>query len=114
MAPSLVTDYRVGAGNITLSITVGEGQVGGSVVRLGDQDVAIGDVKRVTIGPGPSVKGKELFVKSVVTDVDRKADRTSVRYELKGGREDRVFQLEATVNKKGGAAVYRATFHLKS
>lgn len=113
MAPSLETDYHVGAGSIILTITIADGQVGGSVVRLGNKELAMGDVKRVRIGSGASVKGKALLVKSVVTDVNRTTDRICVRYELKGGTEDRAFDLDASVKRKGSAVTYRATFNLK-
>ncbi len=111
MAPSLVTDYRVGAGTVTLVITIWHGQLGGSVVRLGAKELAFGDVKQVKVGSGAFLRGKVLFVKSVVSDADHR--HTSVRYELKGGKEDRTFDLDAAVNTAGGSTTYRATFYLK-
>ena len=114
MPPSLVTEYHVGTGAITLVVTVRDGQLGGTVVRLGVKELALGDVKRVRLGTGATLVGKVLFVKSVVTDAQHKGKPTSVRYELKGGAEDRVFDLDASVKAKGGSATYRATFYLKA
>lgn len=112
--PSLVTDYQLGTADIVLTVTFPAGQVGGSVVRLGIRELAIGDVKRVKIGAGAALKGKVLFVKSVVTDVDGRGAPTSVHYQLLGGREDRSFDLDASVKKKGGSATYRATFYFRA
>jgi len=112
--PTLVTDYQLGTADIVLTVRFPAGQVGGSVVRLGVKELAIGDVKRVKIGSGSTLKGKVLFVKSVVTDVDRTGAPTHVQYELMGGREDRIFDLDASVKQKGGSATYRATFYLRA
>jgi Icc-related predicted phosphoesterase len=114
MAAKLETDYVVAAGDISLSVIIGDGQLGSSLVRLGDEELAIGDVDRLKIGSGGAIAGKDLFIKTVVTDVNDNTDHTSVRYELKGGKADKVFDLEESADEEGGSVVYRATFTLKS
>lgn len=114
MAVALQTDYQVGTGDVSLTITIGDGQIGSSLVRLGDKELASGEVKKQKIGAGSSLKGKTLFVKTVVADVNDQTNRTSVRYELKGGKVDRAFDLDASVEEEGGSVIYRATFELKA
>ena len=113
MAVALNTEYEVGAGDVTLTVVIGEGQLGSSLVKVGEKQLTIGDVTKLKVGKGSAVAGKDLFIKTVVTDVNDKTDRTSVRYELKGGTVDKTFDLDATVDEEGGSVIYRATFALK-
>src|SRR5437879_2658511 len=113
MGTTLVEDYAVAAGRVTLSVLVGDGQMGTSVVRLDQEQLAIGDITDLAIGRGPDIAGKQLFVKTVVTDVNDKTNHTSVRYELKGGKADKNFDLAESVDQEGGSIIYRATFALK-
>ena len=49
-------------------------------------------------------------MKTVVTDVNDKTNRTSVTYELKGGVQPAEFSLEGTVAEEGDSIIYRASF----
>jgi hypothetical protein len=113
MAVALKTMYEVADAEVTVTVTIGEGQLGSSRVRVGDREVTVGDVSKVKIGKGSAIAGKELFIKTVVADVNDQTNRTSVSYELKGGKVDKTFDLDATVDEEGGSAIYRATFELK-
>jgi hypothetical protein len=104
--------YRVGAGEVTLRLIVGEGQVGTSLVRLGERDLASGAVAMVFVGTGPEVAGQQLSVATTVTDVQRFTNRTSVRYLLSGGPEDAAFEASADVDAEGGSIHYVARFDL--
>lgn len=113
MGLTLQTDYAVDAGDVTLTVIIGDGQLGSSLVRLGEKELATGDIDRLKIGKGSAIAGKELFVKTVVADVNDNTNHTSVRYELKGGAADQTFDLDASVDEEGGSVIYRATFDLK-
>jgi len=114
MAVVLHTEYEVGQGDLLLSVVIGEGQLGSSLVRLGERELAIGDVSRLKVGKGSTIAGKQLYIKTVVTDVNDQTDRTSVRYELQGGEVQKVIDLEASVDEEGGSVIYRARFDLKA
>jgi len=109
---SIDTTYRVAQGTVRLSITIGDAQIGGSVVHLGDRELAIGDISNLTIGTGSALKGQTLSIKSVVTDTNDATNRTSVSYRLTGGKTDQSFSQTATVDEDGDSVVYRATVSL--
>lgn len=113
MAVALNTVYEISSGEVTVSVVIGEGQIGSSLVRLGTREITIGAVTKQKIGKGTALGGKELFIKTVVTDVSDQTNRLSVRYELKGGKANKVFDLESTVAEEGDSVVFRATFKLK-
>jgi hypothetical protein len=107
----LVADYEVAAADVTLTVVVGDGQIGSSIVKLGAKALAQGDIDGVTIGSGPTIKRKPLFVKSVVTDVNDSTNHTSVTYQLAGGRLDQEFVCAGTVEDNGDSIIYRAKFN---
>jgi hypothetical protein len=51
-----------------------------------------------------------VHVKTVVTDVNDKTNRTSVTYGLEGGPRPAEFSLEGTVAEEGDSIIYRVTF----
>ena len=113
MAVALNTVYELTTGEVTVSVVIGEGQIGSSLVRVGPKEIAIGAVTKQKIGKGSALAGKALLIKTVVTDVNDQTNRLSVRYELQGGKADKVFDLESTVAEEGDSVVFRATFKLK-
>ncbi len=103
-------EYRVTDADVTLRIVVGQGQIGTSLVRLDDKDVASGAIAMLVIGAGPALVGRRLRVATTVTDVQRLTNRTSVRYVLSGGPEPAVFDTTADVEEEGGSIHYTARF----
>jgi len=114
MSVTLVTAYEVAKANVYLTIVIGNAQLGSSAVKLNNKVLGTGDIEELLVGKGPSIEGKPLSVKSVVTDVNDKTNQTSIRYKLKGGKFDKNYDLEATVSQEGESVIYRATFHLKA
>jgi hypothetical protein len=102
--------YRVGDGDVTLRIAVGDGQIGTSLVRLDDKELASGSLGMLLLGPGPALVGRRLRVATTVTDVQRLTNRTSVRYALSGGAEEARFDARADVAEEGGTVHYMARF----
>lgn len=113
MATELETDYFVGDGDIKIDVTIGQAQLGASLLRLGQKQLALGDVVNQLVGKGPGLKGKVLFVKTIVSDVNDKTNATSVRYRLRGGKSNQTFDLSATVENEGDSIIYRTWFNLK-
>ena len=109
----LEEDYAVTDGDVQLSVIIGDRQFGTSLVTLDGEQLALGDVNGLTVTAPGGLRGKKLFVKSVVTDVNDQSNFTSITYELSGGVAPKGFELRETVDNDGDSVVYRATFHLQ-
>jgi hypothetical protein len=103
-------EYQVGDGDVTLRIAVGDGQLGTSLVRLDDRDLASGSLGMLLLGPGGALAGRRLRIATTVTDVQRLTNRTSVRYTLSGGPEEARFDAAAEVEHEGDSVHYSARF----
>ena len=90
---------------ISLSIVVGDAQIGSSYVQLDGDKKGEGQISDLALGAGQEVKGKTLAVKSVVTDVNDATNNTSITYRV-GGQE---LSQTATVDQEGDSVIYRAT-----
>lgn len=106
----LNTSYEVSDGPITLSIAIGNGQIGSSVVKLDGVELGIGDIDDFAVGLGSDLAGKTLTTKSVVTDTNDKTNQTTIRYVLEGGPTPRTIDQQAKVTEEGASVIYRATF----
>lgn len=109
---TLITDYDVGQKQVRLSIVVGDGQIGSSVVKLGKKLIAKGDIDKVLLGSGAQLRGKTLFVKSVVADVNDQTNHTSLTHQFRGGAGNQDFVSQASVEQDGDSVIYRAKFNL--
>ena len=109
---NLITDYEVGAKLVKLSVVIGEAQIGSSVVKLGAKKLGEGDIAGLPVGSGDDIKGRPLFVKSVVTDVNDNTNRTSITYKLDGGKRNQQFVSSGSVEEDGDSIIYRAKFNL--
>jgi hypothetical protein len=109
---TLVADYDVNDGDITITIVIGDAQIGSSVVALGTKVLGKGQISTLPVGKGSLVRGKPLFAKSVVTDVNDSTNQTSVTYILRGGPKDQEFQSGGVVEVNGDSVIYRAKFNL--
>ena len=106
--PALFTTaYTVRGGEVSLTIVIGEAQLGSSLVKLAGTEIARGEIKDLKLGAGAMLAGKKLSVKSVVTDTNDKTNHTSIRYELKGGAADARHDLSIDVDQKGESVIYR-------
>lgn len=109
---TLTAAYPVATGPVTLRVMVGEGQLGSSLVTLGKTELASGAIAFLSLGSGALLRGKTLRVTTMVTDVQRMTNRTSVTYVLQGGPSDREYRLEQPVADQGDSVDYTATFRL--
>jgi len=112
MAKTLNETYQVGTGPIRLTVILGNAQLGGSAVSLDGSTLTVGDVDHQMIGLGPAVKGKTLFIKSNVSDVNNATKTTVITYVLEGGSATKSFQLSEDAADIGETVTYRATFIL--
>lgn len=109
MPVNLQTQYTVGDGEVKLTVVIGDAQLGSSVANVGGKEIGRGALTNLAVGKGAKLRGKSLRVKTVVTDVSDKTNRTSVTYELKGGAQPAEFSLEGTVAEEGDSIIYRAS-----
>ena len=102
------TNYTVTQGSVVLEITIGDGQIGSSIVMRDGEIIARGGEKLVVdIGQGRDLANTSINVKSVVSDESDLTDRTSVTYQLRGGQRDERHVVDATVDADGDSVVYR-------
>lgn len=114
MGTVLETNYAVAGNDVTLSIDIGEGQLGDSVVRLQGKDITPKDtahIRNLPIGGGAKLTGQALGIKTIVSDVNDSTNKTSVRYRLEGGKTPGQYELRADVAEEGDAVVYHVTIH---
>ena len=109
---TLVADYEVADAMVELTVLVGDAQIGTSIIKLASTPLGDGVIADLPIGVGSEIRGKKLFVKSIVTDVNDSTNNTSITYQLKGGRLDQEFSSAGTVDENGDSIVYRARFNL--
>jgi|SRR5262245_17684913 len=76
----------VGNGDVALSVMIGEGQLGASIVFKHDVILVMGGVVigNLNLGPGSTLIGDQITVESMVNDVVSQSNRMSVRYLLRG------------------------------
>ena len=107
--PTLNTEYHVTDKPVTLTVVIGDGQLGSSYVQLDGTKITSGEkISNFTIGAGVQIKGKVLRIKSIVSDVNDMTNHTSISYQLKGGVKDATYALESTVANEGDSVLYRA------
>ncbi|MCY3819102.1 MAG: hypothetical protein OXH52_07035 [Gammaproteobacteria bacterium] len=105
---SMEADYAVPAGNVKLTIKVGEAQIGASVVQLAGNELDRGTIAGLSLGHGGQLKGSSLTIKSVVTDVNDRTNLTTITYELGSDTSQQEFTQTATVDQEGDSVIYRA------
>jgi len=106
--------YRVGNGDVFISLAIGEGQFGTSDVSIDGTRLvrSSGSIGGLRVGAGPRVKGKDLKVRSVVSDVSTMTDRMSVTYRLNGGQGTKSITAKGKVDKAGKMLIFETTFAL--
>ena len=102
--------YQVESDNVCLTVDIGNGQEGGSVVCLDGVVLPTGEVQNLKVGSGRDLNGKTLTIETVVTDTLTETNKTSVTWILTGGTQ----RLEKTrskgVTNVGASEIYRARF----
>ncbi|HEX8831079.1 MAG TPA: hypothetical protein VF705_07945 [Longimicrobium sp.] len=111
MPLTLEENIFVTAGQVALTVRIGEAQKGRSLLELDGQEFFRGLVRDHPIGDGADLVGRTLLVDSVVVDINPNTNRTSVRYELSNAGVIRTFDLQFAVDAPGDTVDYTAVFH---
>lgn len=99
-------DHAPGNSPVTLTVKIGDGQVGGSVVRLNGKQIGnVGTIRDLPIGDGPALVGQELTVRTGVLDINDAANSTTVTYDLNGAAPG-ALMASAEVEHDDDAVVY--------
>jgi hypothetical protein len=106
-------EYKVGTGDIYLSIIIGDAQLGSSIVYVEDKEIKKGDINHEKIGSGIDLMGKKIKIKTVVTDVNDMSNYISVTYSLSGGASPLSITKESVVDEDGDSVIHRAVFSIK-
>lgn len=85
--------------DVFLTITFGDGQLGGSVVT--GANVIMGLVTDWKVGAGTELRGKSIDIHSTVSDVVPQTNRVSASYQLTGGVHPQTIVMESTVADNG-------------
>lgn len=115
MAVVLKKKYDVRNADVFLSLTVGEGQFGRTDVFLGSQKLVrtSGSIKELLIGPGDTVAGKKLLVRTLGVDVNAQSNRMHLTYLMKGGQANLEFESKGHVKNQGGMLLFETTVSLE-
>lgn len=101
-------EYEVTDAPVRITIEIGDAQIGGSALILdGTMIGKPGAVKNVSLGG--SLKGKSLLARTLVGDVNKQTNWTSVRYTLTGGANHPPFTFSHLLENDGDAARYNTT-----
>jgi hypothetical protein len=104
-------DYPVTDGGlITISVTIGNAQLGGTSVDLDTIRVGSGpQILKLPIGAGKDLRGKTVVVRTIAWDVNPQTNNMIVSYEIRGGAAPLDDYLKLTVDKEGDAGDFTAT-----
>jgi hypothetical protein len=107
--------YRVGSGSgdVHLGLSVGEGQFGTSRAKLDGTVLAVASgPMTVRLGSRSELKGTQLTVRTIVSDVNSMTNRMSVTYRITGGTDDLKKIAKGKVTIEGDFLVFDGTFDL--
>jgi hypothetical protein len=112
MSTTLTKVYRVRKNDVViLRISIGFAQVGVTTVFLDNEMLAENRRNSFEVKlnkPGESLGGKTLMCSTIVTDVRRETNETSVTYELIGGVIAQKHTLQDSVESEGDVIIYVA------
>ncbi len=100
---------------IYLSVTIGNANVGGSVIYFNDDLISNddGQIDKLPVGyPNEEIKFSLLKCTTKVKDINQFTNKTLVTFLLEGGVEPQEFEFSIDVKQEGGYAVYSITFVL--
>jgi hypothetical protein len=100
--------------DISLLIETGaEGQGSLTTIKINRKtivrDIAGSMTEPLLIGKSNDLRGSILRVKTIISDLSKKTDDTSIRINITGGVQDYINKVEKTVGAEGESVLYTAT-----
>ncbi len=103
----LAGNYNAGGQDISLTITIGDAQMGVSAIYLDSYDNDPVIVHQETKKLEGSGKSKIIKIKTVVTDTNDQTNHTSVTYMISGGADgSKEISAQKTVVDNGDSVLY--------
>jgi hypothetical protein len=99
-------------GDTAISVEIGDGQIGGGVIKLEGTEICKTPVENHPLGSGSQLKGKTLLAKTIVSDENPHTNKTSVTYYFKQGEKEQKFVSKAEVENDGDVIGYWAKFSI--
>jgi hypothetical protein len=101
--------YTVQDGTIySLTVIIGNGQLGSSALKNFDGEYIHGAVNNVILGDGKNIRGKNLLITSMVTDANSNTNTTVISYKLNG---DTIGPYSKDVDTDNSSISYTTTIH---
>jgi hypothetical protein len=105
--------YTVGQNEVFLTVSIGDAQIGGSIVLIGSKAIGRNQIEKLSLGDGADLKGKSVKIKTTVADVNDQSNRTSVTYKFSGGPNPLNTEVTSEVDNDGDSMVFNAKFALE-
>ena len=99
-------------GDVTISVMIGDGQIGGGVMKIDGKQVGVSPVENHSLGSGKKLKGKTLLIKNIVSDENPQTNKTSVTYTFKQAGKEQTFVSKAEVEHDKDVIGYWAKFSI--
>jgi hypothetical protein len=96
---------------VYLTVTIGNLNVGGTIVELDGTEICRGEITNKEIGePGENLLHKFMQCTTTVQDKNPSTNITTVNCTLSGGEKTESFTFSVEVKENGGKAIYSLTF----
>lgn len=112
---TLERDYPVDQGDVSISVVVGDAQFGTIDVRFDGDSEPLGrqdNLLRVSLGRGVALIGKDLIVRTLISDVNPFTNNVIVTHVLSGGHQNLVESIPGQAAASGDVLYFRSVFHL--
>ena len=109
----LHTNYKVADDVVVITVVVGNGQMGNTLVAVDDRVLAnTDDINELEIGTAADLKGKTLYVITTVSQTNVALPDAIVSYRMRGGAEPRDYVLDDDFGDGSVQVQFLATFDL--
>ena len=96
-----------GDGNPKITVTIGDGHLGTSIVLLDNKEIANGKISGVEIGePGESLSGKTVTVRTMISAVQMNTKHTSATYRFGKPGEEKEYVVTEMIDDYGDPIIY--------
>jgi len=99
-------------GAVTITVMIGEGQIGGGVVKIDGKQIGVTPVSKLSLGTESDLKGKTILIKTIVADENPETNKTSVTYGFDQDGKQQQFVSKAEVDHDKDTIGYWAKFKL--